>query len=302
MVEIKFNTPAMHKPLFIPFLLITVFFPSCEEEGEVVTDSSNQPAEDQVNGNQNLLNFLKESSSYIHEIDGFYIVSSNENPVVDKEFPNASAKDIFEASTRYFSSFLDQDENGEIDNEALLKALSENYLFVIGHRDYVEHITDAQLLIDEGYHGIAMFTDEWPYNASFTGKDWEFESLESSLWRPEGFNALWEEVFHTITEGFTTYLKGFEFTSGSTLSGYMEADIAANSYDTSEQNELENGVYDKVTAVSEYIHQIWMINYGGHENKLNVYQKNTLDFMIESGIPMNLNPDYKSVLGTTIME
>ena len=43
----------------------------------------------------------------------------------------------------------------------------------------------------------------------------------------------------------------------------MDDDIAAGTYDISDQNKEENGKYDRVTAVNEYIQQIWAIQFNG---------------------------------------
>jgi len=77
----------------------------------------------------------------------------------------------------------------------------------------------------------------------------------------------------------------------------MEDDISDGTYDISEQNNLENGNYDKVTAVNEYIHQIWEINFSDQSDILNVHQTKALDFMIEKGVPMKLNANYEFILG-----
>ena len=69
------------------------------------------------------------------------------------------------------------------------------------------------------------------------------------------------------------------------------------SYWQSEQNDLENGDYDKITAVNEYLHQIWEINFSGQSDILNVHQKKALEFMIKKEVPMNVKPNYKFILG-----
>lgn len=80
----------------------------------------------------------------------------------------------------------------------------------------------------------------------------------------------------------------------------MDDDISDGTYDISEQNNLENGNYDKVTAVNEYIHQIWQINFSGQSDILNVHQKKALDFMVQKGVPMTVNPEYKFIIGERI--
>ena len=80
----------------------------------------------------------------------------------------------------------------------------------------------------------------------------------------------------------------------------MDKDIQAKTYDISEQNAAENGNYDKVTAVNEYIHQIWAIAYAGQEIALNTHQKAALAFMKTKNVPMKLVPNYAHKIGKTI--
>jgi hypothetical protein len=145
-----------------------------------------------------------------------------------------------------------------------------------------------------------MQTDNWPYIKDYNGTGWTINELNSSTWRPETMNALWEEVFHTLTEAYSRMDSELAFTEGAKLRQYMDDDIAAGTYDISVQNQEENGNYDKVTAVNEYIHQIWMIQFTGQEDKLNTHQKKALDFMRDKGIPMTLNPNYDQTLGTRV--
>ena len=54
------------------------------------------------------------SASYIHEINGFYIVASDQVPVQSHGF-NHTSLDIFNKAIQLFGSFLDQDNDGIID-------------------------------------------------------------------------------------------------------------------------------------------------------------------------------------------
>ena len=88
-----------------------------------------------------MCNYLMEKASYVHEINGFYIISSDEIPTKEYGF-NHTPIDVFNKSIKLFSSFLDQNNDGSIDQEylSLNTALSENLAFVIGHRDFVDEI------------------------------------------------------------------------------------------------------------------------------------------------------------------
>ena len=99
------------------------------------------------------------------------------------------------------------------------------------------------------------------------------------------------------SEAFNRIDDDFKFSKGGYLRKLMDNDILDGTYDISEQNKLENGDYDKITAVNEYIHQIWQINFSGQSNVLNVHQKKALDFMIKKRVPMTVNPNYELILG-----
>ena len=247
-----------------------------------------------------ICNYLMDKSFYVHEINGFYIVASNEIPT--KEYglsPNSS--DIFNRAIKLFGSFLDQNNDGKIDQEylELSKGLSENLAFVIGHRDFVDEVTE-KIERRYGVYGIGFFSDNWPYIPTYDGTGFLVDELNSSMWRPESFDATWEETFHTITEAFNRIDNGFKFSEGGYLRKLMDDDILDGTYDISEQNNLENGDYDKITAVNEYLHQIWEINFSGQSDVLNVHQKKVLEFMIKEEVPMTVNPNYEFILGNRL--
>ncbi|MCT4580378.1 MAG: hypothetical protein N4A35_03090 [Flavobacteriales bacterium] len=246
--------------------------------------------------------YLKSRCAYVHEIDGFYIVSSNQKPNANETSSDVTAKEVFEHSVTLFSNFLDQDMDGVVDDDkvALLHSLKENMLFVSGHKRFVNKVSVAKALENKGLYAMAMQTNKWPYIKTYSGKGWTLNQLNSSTWRPNNFNALWEEVFHTITEAYNRYDADFSFKEGGLLRANMDADINAGTYDISQQNKEENGNYDKVTAVNEYIHQVWAIQFAGQESKLNIHQQNVLNFMINKGVPMTLDVNYEMTLGTRI--
>ena len=247
-----------------------------------------------------MCNYLIENSSYVHEINGFYIVSSDEIPTKEYGF-NHTSIDIFNKVIKLFGSFLDQDNDGNIDQQYLQisTGLSENLAFVIGHRDFVDEITHKTER-KYGVYGMGFFSDSWPYVPTYDGTGFLVNELNSSMWRPEHFDATWEETFHTITEAYNRIDDDFKFTKGAYLRELMDQDISNGTYDISEQNDLENGGYDSETAVNEYIHQIWQINFSGQADKLNIYQKKALEFMIMKGVPMAVNPNYKFIIGERI--
>jgi len=252
------------------------------------------------NCDSELCHFLMDNSSYVHEINGFYIVSSNEIPTKEHGF-NHTSLDIFNKVVKLFSSFLDQNNDGEIDEEylQLSKGLSKNLAFVIGHRDFVDNLTLRTEMNYEIY-GMGFFSDNWPYIPTYDGVGFKINKLNSSMWRPESFDATWEETFHTITEAFNRIDNDFKFSKEGYLRKLMDDDISDGTYDISEQNNLENGNYDKITAVNEYIHQIWEINFSGQSDVLNVHQKKALEFMVKKGVPMIVNPNYEFILGNRL--
>ncbi|MDC0230640.1 hypothetical protein OAK19_01615 [Aureispira] len=244
-------------------------------------------------------NFLTKTYPFVHKINGFYIIASDEKPRGEYSTGNDSGKDVFEHSVRLFSNFLDQDEDGKVDQALLpvVKGLKSRFLFASGYQNFVDQVIEDIYEKNKNLYVMTMNTDSWPYVADYNGKGWEIEALNSSLWRPENCNALWEEVFHTITESYSFYDPDFSFSIGKPLRTFMDTDIRDGTYDISEQNSYENGHYDIETAVNEYIHQIWAIQFAGKENKLNEHQQKALQFLKDKGVPMKLNPDYRRMLG-----
>lgn len=282
------------KNYFYLFIIINI---SCDNLSNISDECNNLTKYEDCK--TDLCSFFVDNSCYVHEINGFYIVSSSELPTTEHGF-NPSALELFNHSIKLFSSFLDQDNDGHIDDIYLNlnDGLSKNLAFVIGHRDFVDDITSKTE--KHGVYGMGMFSDKWPYIPTYNGKGFEINELKSSLWRPNNQDATWEETFHTITEAFNRIDDDFKFTKGAYLRELMDQDISNGTYDISEQNNLENGEYDSETAVNEYIHQIWQINFSGQADKLNIYQKKALEFMIMRGVPMVVNPNYKFLIGKRI--
>lgn len=271
------------------FGILTVSCVSCSKNNSVTETGS-------------LEEYLKANADYVHSINGFYIVGSAQKPTANETTPGTTGKEIFEHSIRLFSSFLDQNNDGVIDSDRkeLNQRLANKLVFISGPLQMVDKISESNQLRSKGLYGMSMQTDNWPYVKNYNGKGWTVTVLNSSTWRPAIFNALWEETFHTVTEAYSRVDQEFKFTPGGVLRKYMDDDIAAKTYDISVQNAAENGNYDRVTAVNEYIHQIWAINFAGQSHILNTHQKKALAFLKKKQVPMQLNASYTNMLGTKI--
>ncbi|QZE13647.1 hypothetical protein K4L44_13900 [Halosquirtibacter laminarini] len=268
-------------------MVVLLFFTGCKKEDN---NSSLGP--------KNLKEYLVKKCAYVHEINGFYVVASDETP---KESNGSSSKEIWTEAIKLFSNYLDQDEDGVIDSDKneLADGLSKNMIFCVGSEKFVNALSESSFTGDVE-NTIGFMTDKWPYDKSYTGKGWTLDQLSSSTWRPEPFNAIWEETYHTVTEALSRIDDSFKFTEGKLLRVTMDADIADGTYKTEVQNKEENGNYDKVTAVNEYIHQIWAISNCGQESKLNSHQTKALKFMKEKGVDLRVNPKYAHQLGNTV--
>ena len=84
------------------YLLFTLILISCGKSN------------DYSNCNTEICNYLMDKSFYVHEINGFYIVASDQVPVQSHGF-NHTSLDIFNKAIQLFGSFLDQDNDGIID-------------------------------------------------------------------------------------------------------------------------------------------------------------------------------------------
>ena len=247
-----------------------------------------------------LESYLKSKFTHVAKIDSFYIASGNRPPIETND-TGASSQDIFQMSVRLFESLLDQNEDGIVDDTALLKSLSSNLMFLIDYTDITD-IEEEKIQELFGVYVMTMKSNIWPYmpNFHYSNCDIEISELNTSLWRPETYNALWEECFHTITEAQNRIQSNFSFDSNSILGNYMQNDIDNNSYDISEQNALEDDGYDFNTGVNEYVHQIWLINICGLQNILNEYQMGVLMHLENSGTPLMINKDYNLELAEIV--
>lgn len=280
------------------FVGLVLTFASCTEDTDMPGGGTTNPS----TGANALETYLIANADYVHNLNGFYIVGSAAAPSADETTPGTTGKDIFEHSVRLFSSYLDQDNDGVVDDafKTLNQQLANKVVFISGPLKMVDKISFANQVDGQGLYGMSMQTDNWPYVKDYNGKGWTLDKLNSSTWRPQTFNALWEETFHSLTEAISRSDDSFAFTTGKMLRQFMEDDIAAKTYDIEEQNRAENGNYDKVTAVNEYIHQIWAINFAGQSDRLNTHQKKALDFMISKNVPMKVNADYSMQIGTRV--
>ena len=279
-----------------------------------------------------LNSYTLKNFDYVHTIDGFYIAAMNEALCKDECRPKpyfATSKDVFDHSVRLFSSFLDQDQDGKIDSgkRKLVNSLAFNMFFVIGKLNTVNKHSEV---IQNEYkrYAMSMQLDMWPYVKNWpvgkvkisgnktrkitldSDRYLPFPRLVTSTWRPfinpvaidTGFNAIWEETFHTITEAYNRYVPGFSYLEGSYLRNQMELDIATLGYEIETQNREEGGAYDKITAVNEYIHQIWLYQLTGNESKLNKRQKDVWKHITNLNIdfPQYVINEPNAILGVTL--
>ncbi len=247
-----------------------------------------------------LESYLQSKFSHVAKIQNFYIAAGNSAPL-ETDDPNATAKDIFEMSIRIFESLLDQNEDGVVDNPELLNSLAANLMFLIDHTD-VTDIEEQKIQDRFGNYVMTMKSNIWPYMPDYHYSDCGLgiTELHTSLWRPNTYNALWEECFHTITEAQNRIRTDYSFEPNSIMGTYMQNDIDAGTYDISEQNNLENDGYDFNTGVNEYIHQVWLINLCGSANILNEYQMGILTHIENAGTPLTINTNYDLELAKTV--
>jgi len=248
----------------------------------------------------------------VYRIGPLYIASTRELPRETGGARVDYVDAVVEMAVQLFSSFLDQNEDGVVDHPPLLDALGEGFLFAIGY-DRTLRPLEERYERDFGLYVMSMKTDIWPFVPGYDGTydrmrnrtpfRVDIQRLTTSLWRPDPFNALWEEVFHTITEAYRSpggaAARGDSDWSfdrrGSVLGQNLAEAISRGSmaYDISEQNELEGGDYDFETAVNEYVHQIWVLNNGGRQDILTRHQMDVFTHMETTpGFPMTVNKRY----------
>ena len=236
--------------------------------------------------------YLTQTFAHVARIEDFFIAAGDRKPK-ETDRPSATGKEVFDTAVRLFESLLDQDEDGVVDRPPLVAALAKYLVFVIDYTDVTDK-EEEKIQSQYGNYVMTMKSDIWPYMPSFnTGNcDLTLTKLNTSMWRPETYNALWEECFHTVTEAQNRIDPSFSFEPGSVLGAYMQADISAGTYNISEQNNMEGGNYDFITAVNEYMHQIWLINACGGSEILNVHQRAVLTLMGTVEVPLTINLDY----------
>lgn len=250
-------------------------------------------------GDPALEQILKDEFAHVYRIGGFYIAGTDERPR-ETDRRDRSGEEVVLQAVKLFSSLLDPDEDGRVDNRELLDNLGRHFVFASGAHRSLEPLEES---IDRrtGRYVMSMKTDIWPFFPDYEGQGIRLEALTTSLWRPEAMNAVWEECFHTVTEAYNRHREDWSFGREGLLGRAMQADIDAGAYDISEQNRLEGGHYDWNTAVNEYVHQIWLVNQGGAAHVLTGPQTQVLDHMKASpGFPMAVNKDYPRNLAQRI--
>jgi hypothetical protein len=250
-------------------------------------------------GDPALEQYLSENFDFLSRFGAFYVAGQNQASMVPTP-SGASGREVFDAAVRLFSSFLDQNEDGAFDNLDLVQSLGKHLAFTIGHTSTLPALESA-ISSQFNRYAMSMFSDVWPFVPEYTGKNIQLSGLRSSLWRPDSFNALWEETFHTVTEGYNRFEPSWSFQKGSPLSTSMKADIDDGMYDIQEQNQLEGGHYDWQTAVNEYVHQIWVIHNAGKADVLTPPQASVVSHMSTStAFPMTVNANYSGTLAVSI--
>lgn len=228
--------------------------------------------------------------THVYRVGDFYILGTDEKPL-DTDKSSRTGEEVVIQAVRLFCSLLDADGDGEVDHPELLKEMGEHFAFAVGSDRSlrsIEELLDAKA----GRYVISMKTDIWPFLPEWNGKGFRVLRLNTSMWRPAQMNALWEECFHVYTETWRVSSKRWRFDKRGLLGMGMAEDIKNGQYEIQRQNRLEGGDYDWETAVNEYVHQIWVIQNGGHENVLTPAQKRVLEFMrSHKGFPMTMNKD-----------
>ena len=108
------------KNLIIIFIIIISI--SCTNFSVIPSDCNN--LKEYKECQTDLCSFFIDNGCYVHQINGFYIVSSNQVPTTENGF-DPSPLELFDHSIKLFSSFLDQDNDGQIDEIYL----NLNYMF-----------------------------------------------------------------------------------------------------------------------------------------------------------------------------
>ena len=199
--------------------------------------------------------------------------------------------EVHAACVAHFERLLASPECGD-----LRAAVGQHFLFAVGPDGRQLERRERAVERRFGKYVMSMKLD-WPYEPGFEpgfGAS-ELAGFVSSCWRPEGYCATIEETFHTVTEacnrlqqeGRHPRFADWDFGPAGVLGRAMQADIDAGSYDTEEQNREEGGDYDFVTAVNEWVHQVWAVYVAGHEKMLNAHRQVALELMLGTpGFPL----------------
>jgi len=236
---------------------------------------------------------------HVYRIGNFYIMGTDQRPR-HTDHSDRTGKEVVLQAVRLFSSLLDTNGNGTVDQPRLLKTMGQNFAFAMG-ADQTLRPVEETLDQQTGRYVISMKTDIWPFFPDWNGQGFKLSELASSLWRPDEMNALWEECFHVYTESWNLHSNRWSFDQQGILGREMAADIKAGDYDIQEQNRLEEGDYDWNTAVNEYVHQIWVVQKGGQDKVLTEPQQNVLRFIRNiPGFAMDMNKDYTESLAVKV--
>ena len=199
--------------------------------------------------------------------------------------------EVHAACVAHFERLLASPECGD-----LRAAVGQHFVFAVGPDGRQLERRERAVERRFGKYVMSMKLD-WPYEPGFEpgfGAS-ELAGFVSSCWRPAGYCATIEETFHTVTEacnrlqqeGQHPRFAGWDFGPAGVLGRAMQADIDAGSYDTEEQNREEGGDYDFVTAVNEWVHQVWAVYVAGHEEMLNAHRQVALELMLGTpGFPL----------------
>lgn len=250
------------------------------------------PAQEQaaVESDSQLESLIPARFTHVYRIGEFYILGTDERPR-DTDKDSRTGEEVVIQAVRLFCSLLDADRDGKVDQPELLREMGEHFAFAVGSERSLRSVEE---LLDEraGRYVISMKTDIWPFYPEWNGNGFGLRRLNSSMWRPLEMSALWEECFHVYTESWRVVSKRWRFDKRGLLGAAMAEDIKNGDYDIQRQNRLEGGDYDWETAVNEYVHQIWVIQSGGHESVLTSPQKRVLEFMrSHKGFPMTMSKD-----------
>ena len=237
--------------------------------------------------------------THVYRIGNFYIMGTDQRPR-ETDRRDRTGEEVVLQAVHLFSSLIDTDADGQVDQPELLKTMGEKFAFAIGYDRTLRPI-EEQLDRETGHYIISMKTDIWPFFPDWDGTGFRVKRLDSSMWRPRRMSALWEECFHVYTEAWNRHSDEWSFDRDSLLGQAMATDIAAGHYDIQEQNRMEGGDYDWNTAVNEYVHQVWVIRKGDQTDALTKPQQKVLQFMQQTkGFAMDMTKDDRKPMAVRV--